>query len=75
MGVAADLEEVLAPAEAAHAADDAAPMARAVIGGLITSTALTLIVVPVIYTYLEGPSAWVVSKLRRDEEDLVPAEA
>jgi hydrophobic/amphiphilic exporter-1 (mainly G- bacteria), HAE1 family len=31
-----------------------APMARAVIGGLITSTMLTLIVVPVVYTYLDG---------------------
>lgn len=30
-----------------------APMARAVIGGLITSTLLTLIVVPVAYTYLD----------------------
>jgi HAE1 family hydrophobic/amphiphilic exporter-1 len=30
-----------------------APMARAVIGGLITSTVLTLIVVPVVYTYLD----------------------
>jgi len=31
-----------------------APMARAVIGGLITSTLLTLVVVPVVYTYLDG---------------------
>ncbi|HWR54511.1 MAG TPA: efflux RND transporter permease subunit [Bryobacteraceae bacterium] len=30
-----------------------APMARAVVGGLITSTLLTLIVVPVVYTYLD----------------------
>ena len=30
-----------------------APMARAVIGGLITSTLLTLVVVPVVYTYLD----------------------
>ena len=30
-----------------------APMARAVIGGLITSTMLTLIVVPVAYTYFD----------------------
>ncbi|MBI3695339.1 MAG: efflux RND transporter permease subunit [Acidobacteria bacterium] len=30
-----------------------APMARAVIGGLITSTLLTLLVVPVVYTYLD----------------------
>ncbi len=30
------------------------PMAHAIIGGLITSTVLTLIVLPVVYTYLDG---------------------
>jgi len=30
-----------------------APMGRAIIGGVITSTLLTLVVVPVIYTYLD----------------------
>jgi HAE1 family hydrophobic/amphiphilic exporter-1 len=34
-----------------------APMARAVIGGLITSTLLTLIVVPVVYTLLDDAVA------------------
>jgi HAE1 family hydrophobic/amphiphilic exporter-1 len=34
-----------------------APMARAVIGGLITSTLLTLLVVPVVYTFLDDISA------------------
>jgi HAE1 family hydrophobic/amphiphilic exporter-1 len=34
------------------------PMAIAVIGGLITSTALTLIVVPVVFTYLENMRRW-----------------
>ena len=38
------------------------PMGRAVIGGLITSTLLTLVVVPVLYTYLDAwgrrASAW-----------------
>ncbi|HZT32694.1 MAG TPA: efflux RND transporter permease subunit [Bryobacteraceae bacterium] len=34
-----------------------APMARAVIGGLITSTLLTLIVVPVVYTLLDDVAA------------------
>ncbi len=34
-----------------------APMARAVIGGLITSTLLTLLVVPVVYTYLDDFAA------------------
>ena len=31
-----------------------APMGRAIIGGVITSTLLTLVVVPVIYSYLVG---------------------
>jgi HAE1 family hydrophobic/amphiphilic exporter-1 len=35
-----------------------APMAHAVIGGLIASTLLTLVVVPVVYTYLDDFSAW-----------------
>jgi HAE1 family hydrophobic/amphiphilic exporter-1 len=41
-----------------------APMAHAVIGGLITSTLLTLIVVPVIYTYTEQLGAWALKRLR-----------
>ena len=36
-----------------------APMARAVIGGLITSTLLTLLVVPVVYTLLDDFAGWV----------------
>lgn len=35
-----------------------APMGRAVIGGLITSTLLTLLVVPVVYTLLDDIGAW-----------------
>ncbi len=35
-----------------------APMARAVIGGLLTSTVLTLLVVPVMYTVLDDFSLW-----------------
>jgi multidrug efflux pump subunit AcrB len=40
------------------------PMAIAVIGGLITSTVLSLLVVPVVYTYVEGFKARVAG-LRR----------
>ena len=36
-----------------------APMARAVIGGLITSTLLTLLVVPVVYTFLDDFGGWI----------------
>jgi HAE1 family hydrophobic/amphiphilic exporter-1 len=46
-----------------------APMARAVIGGLITSTLLTLIVVPVAYTYFDDFGSWVRSKLVSKERE------
>ena len=40
-----------------------APMARAVVGGLITSTILTLLVVPVVYTILEDAAGWMRRKV------------
>ena len=49
-------------------AEERAPMARAVIGGLITSTLLTLLVVPVMYTLLDDFAAWVKSRKRRRVE-------
>lgn len=45
-----------------------APMARAVVGGLITSSLLTLIVVPVMYTYLDDFSIWLKRKWNGDKE-------
>jgi len=39
-----------------------APMARAVVGGLMTSTLLTLLVVPVMYTLMDDLSGWVKRK-------------
>ncbi|HJU22615.1 MAG TPA: efflux RND transporter permease subunit [Casimicrobiaceae bacterium] len=45
-----------------------APMGRAIIGGVITSTLLTLIVVPVIYTYID---AWAVQRRARRERRIV----
>jgi hydrophobe/amphiphile efflux-1 (HAE1) family protein len=39
------------------------PMAIAVIGGLITSTLLTLVVVPVIFTYVDGAQHWIGGRL------------
>ena len=36
-----------------------APMGRAVIGGLITSTVLTLVVVPVVYTIFDDFAGWI----------------
>jgi HAE1 family hydrophobic/amphiphilic exporter-1 len=39
-----------------------APMARAVVGGLLTSTLLTLLVVPVMYTYMDDLGGWLKRK-------------
>jgi HAE1 family hydrophobic/amphiphilic exporter-1 len=39
-----------------------APMARAVVGGLLTSTALTLLVVPVMYTVMDDFGVWLKRK-------------
>jgi HAE1 family hydrophobic/amphiphilic exporter-1 len=43
-----------------------APMGQAVIGGIITSSLLTLVVVPVIYTYLDDLAAWARRKWRHE---------
>ncbi len=45
-----------------------APMARAVIGGLITSTVLTLVVVPVVYTVLDDFGGWARRRWGRKKE-------
>lgn len=44
-----------------------APMARAVVGGLLTSTLLTLLVVPVMYTYMDDLSGWLNRKWRGEK--------
>jgi hypothetical protein len=44
-------------------------MGRAIIGGVITSTLLTLVVVPVLYTYLDALYLSVDSKAARSESD------
>ncbi len=38
-------------------------MGQAVIGGVITSSLLTLVVVPVVYCYLDDLAAWIKRKL------------
>ncbi len=47
-------------------AESRAPMAQAVIGGIITSSLLTLVVVPVAYTYLDDFSDWVLKRLKKN---------
>ena len=51
-----------------------APMARAVIGGLITSTLLTLVVVPVAYTYFDDFGNWVKRRVVSPEREREIAE-
>jgi HAE1 family hydrophobic/amphiphilic exporter-1 len=42
----------------AEGSEQRAPMGQAVIGGIITSSLLTLVVVPVMYTYLDDFASW-----------------
>jgi hydrophobic/amphiphilic exporter-1 (mainly G- bacteria), HAE1 family len=44
-----------------------APMAISVIGGLITSTLLTLVVIPVVFTYVDDFQRWLLSFFHRPQ--------
>ena len=50
-----------------------APMGRAIIGGVITSTLLTLIVVPVLYSYLDQMAAWAKRRFGAKHEETTAA--
>jgi HAE1 family hydrophobic/amphiphilic exporter-1 len=50
----------------AEGSEQRAPMGQAVIGGIITSSLLTLVVVPVVYTYLDDFGSWVKRKWQGD---------
>jgi HAE1 family hydrophobic/amphiphilic exporter-1 len=50
-----------------------APMGQAVIGGVITSSLLTLVVVPVIYCYLDDLAAWARRGFRGRATKMPPA--
>lgn len=52
-----------------------APMGQAVIGGVITSSLLTLVVVPVTYCYLDDLGQWFKRKFRRKAHAAAPADA
>jgi HAE1 family hydrophobic/amphiphilic exporter-1 len=47
-------------------ADFRAPMAIAVLGGLVTSTVLSLFYVPVVFTYVEDVKRWLKRAVRRE---------
>ncbi len=51
-------------------ASQRAPMAHAVIGGLISSTLLTLVVVPVVLVYIDRASQWAIRRFRRSADEL-----
>ena len=44
-----------------------APMGQAVIGGVITSSLLTLVVVPVVYCYMDDFARWALARLGRGQ--------
>jgi HAE1 family hydrophobic/amphiphilic exporter-1 len=44
-------------------------MGQAVIGGIITSSILTLVVVPVIYTWLDDFAVWARARFLPAQED------
>jgi multidrug efflux pump subunit AcrB len=52
-----------------------APMGRAIIGGVMTSTLLTLVVVPVIYTYLDRLTEWRRARKTRHAARIASADA
>ncbi|PHV13299.1 efflux RND transporter permease subunit [Chitinimonas sp. BJB300] len=53
-------------------AEQRAPMAHAIIGGVITSTLLTLVVVPVVFTYLDDLGMWLKQKFAGKHTDQPP---
>ena len=50
-------------------------MAVAVIGGLITSTALTLVLVPVVFSYVRDFEEWLARRGRRPADVSLPVAA
>ena len=51
-------------------ASQRAPMAHAVIGGLISSTLLTLVVVPVVLVYIDRFSLWAKARFSRSADEV-----
>lgn len=55
-------------------AEQRAPMGQAVIGGVITASLLTLVVVPVVYCYMDDLSRWLKRLFGVSENSGLPAE-
>jgi len=56
----------------AEGSEQRAPMGQAVIGGIITSSVLTLVVVPVMYTWLDDLAIWARRRLGHAETEPAP---
>jgi HAE1 family hydrophobic/amphiphilic exporter-1 len=54
-------------------AESRRPMGVAVIGGMLTSTFLTLVIIPVVYTIFSDVGAWTRRTLKRGEKAEVAA--
>ena len=54
----------------AEGSEQRAPMGQAVIGGIITSSILTLVVVPVIYTWLDDFAVWARARFLPAQDDI-----
>ena len=54
-------------------ASQRAPMAHAVIGGLLSSTLLTLVVVPVVLVYIDRIGAWTKQRFARSADQMASA--
>lgn len=54
----------------AEGSEQRAPMGQAVIGGIITSSILTLVVVPVIYTWLDDFAVWARARFLPAQQDV-----
>ena len=52
-----------------RASEARAPLATAVIGGLILSTALTLLVIPCVYTIFDDAIAWIARRLHLEQRE------
>src|SRR5438445_6295828 len=53
-------------------AETRAPLARSIIGGIVLSTLVTLVIVPIFYVLFDRFGAWIYSLTRRELENAPP---